>query len=129
MVNKINNITDKYILNEIYKIIDKNNDNYTINSNGIFINIDNLNEEILIEINNFLNYTDYTNKLLNNTKIKKIEKKVESNSNQIIINNNNNNNNNNNIQSNIDIKSTNENKLILNYPYDVLIKKCKKDMD
>ena len=43
-------------LEEIFKIIYKNNNNYTKNNNGVFINLNWLNEETLNQINNYINF-------------------------------------------------------------------------
>ena len=43
-------------LEEIFKIIYKNNNNYTKNNNGVFINLNWLNEDTLIQINNYINF-------------------------------------------------------------------------
>jgi hypothetical protein len=53
-----NNITKLSILEleEIFKILYKNNSNYTKNNNGIFINLNWLDEEILITIDNYINF-------------------------------------------------------------------------
>jgi hypothetical protein len=43
-------------LEEIFKMIYKSNNNYSKNVNGININISNLDENILIEIENYINF-------------------------------------------------------------------------
>ena len=43
-------------LEEIFKILYKNNSNYTKNNNGIFINLNCLDEEILTIIDNYINF-------------------------------------------------------------------------
>ena len=43
-------------LEEIFKIIYKNNNNYSKNNNGIFINLCWLDYETLIKINNYINF-------------------------------------------------------------------------
>jgi hypothetical protein len=55
IVRKIDNIKIKKILLNIYKIIKAENIPYTQNSNGIFININNVEEEKLLKIETFLN--------------------------------------------------------------------------
>ena len=41
---------------EIFRIFQENNINYSENRNGIFINMNNIPEEVLIKINKFLTY-------------------------------------------------------------------------
>jgi len=41
---------------EVFKIIHKSNNNYNKNVNGIYINISNLDEDILINIDNYINF-------------------------------------------------------------------------
>jgi len=54
--NNISNLNSNE-LEEIFKIIHKNNNNnYTKNNNGIFINLNWLNEEILNQVNNYINF-------------------------------------------------------------------------
>jgi len=43
-------------LEEIFKIIYKNNNNYTKNNNGVFINLNWLNDDTLNQINNYINF-------------------------------------------------------------------------
>lgn len=43
-------------IDEIFKILYKNNSTYTKNNNGIFVNLNWLNESILEEINNYINF-------------------------------------------------------------------------
>ena len=43
-------------IDELFKILYKNNSNYTKNNNGIFVNLNWIDEEILIEINNYINF-------------------------------------------------------------------------
>jgi hypothetical protein len=53
--NDISNLTQNE-LEEIFKIIYKNNNNYSKNNNGIFINISCIDEDILIKINNYIDF-------------------------------------------------------------------------
>jgi hypothetical protein len=54
--NNISNLNSNE-LEEIFKIIHKNNNNnYTKNNNGIFINLNWLNDEILNQVNNYINF-------------------------------------------------------------------------
>ena len=43
-------------IDELFKILHKNNSTYTQNNNGIFVNLNWIDEEILIEINNYINF-------------------------------------------------------------------------
>ena len=69
IMNKINNIYDKYVLYEIFKLIKKDTNEYTFNNNGIFVNLNILNENTLKSINDFINYTEYTNSLFKKEKV------------------------------------------------------------
>jgi hypothetical protein len=53
--NDIANLTPNE-LEEIFKIIYKNNNNYSKNNNGIFINISCMDEDVLIKINNYIDF-------------------------------------------------------------------------
>ena len=50
--------------NEIFKIIISNNNKYTSNINGIFINMNKFDSKTLVEIQNFLNFSSENNKEL-----------------------------------------------------------------
>lgn len=54
IVKLIDQIKDKKILRQIYKIILNENINYTRNLNGIFINLNEVPDDKLIKIENFL---------------------------------------------------------------------------
>lgn len=43
-------------LDEIFKIIYKNNNGYTKNNNGIILNLSTMNEELLEQIDNYINF-------------------------------------------------------------------------
>jgi len=43
-------------LEEIFKIIYKNNSNYTKNNDGIYINLSSISEDIIIKINNYIDF-------------------------------------------------------------------------
>jgi proline dehydrogenase len=53
-------ILDELQYHEIFKIILKNNEKYTTNTNGIFINLSNLKQTTIQEIINYLNYCNHT---------------------------------------------------------------------
>ncbi len=58
--------------NEIFKIIQTHNSNYTLNNNGAFINMNNLSETTIIEINKFLSYSR-DNKELEKERIEEVK--------------------------------------------------------
>lgn len=58
--NKLNYLSDDE-LSEIFKIIKLNNENYSINKNGIFINLSTLKKKTILEISNFIIYCDNNN--------------------------------------------------------------------
>jgi len=49
---------------EIFNIIKENEDLYTVNKNGVFFNLKNLNDQKLEEIYKFIEYVDIMNKTL-----------------------------------------------------------------
>jgi len=53
--NDINQLNQNE-LEEIFKIIYKNNNNYTKNNNGVFINLSWLDEKTIITINNYIDF-------------------------------------------------------------------------
>ena len=54
-------LLDTYEYIEIYKIIKKNNIKYTMNKNGIFLNMLKLDKQTIFEIEDFLNYLNNIN--------------------------------------------------------------------
>jgi hypothetical protein len=56
IVDRINNLNSRRCNLKIFKIIYNNKINYSKNDNGIFFNINNLNNNQLSEINNILSY-------------------------------------------------------------------------
>lgn len=58
--------------NEIFNIILNKNINYTSNNNGVFINITNMEDTLIDEINNYINYIKN-----NEERLEKIENKCE----------------------------------------------------
>jgi hypothetical protein len=54
LASKIENITNKKEFKEIFKIIYENNCNYIENDNGVYINLNVLNDETLLKIKSFL---------------------------------------------------------------------------
>jgi len=61
IMTKISNLKSKKHYIEIYKIIKENNVSYSQNINGIFINLTNIDDDILDKIVKYLNYTDSRN--------------------------------------------------------------------
>jgi len=43
-------------LDEVFKLIYKNNNNYTKNNNGVILNLSAMNNELLEQINNYINF-------------------------------------------------------------------------
>jgi len=54
LASKIENITNKKEFKEIFKIIYENNCNYIENDNGVYINLNVLNDDTLLKIKKFL---------------------------------------------------------------------------
>jgi hypothetical protein len=54
LASKIENITNKKEYKEIFKIIYDNNCNYIENDNGVYINLNVLNDDTLLKIKSFL---------------------------------------------------------------------------
>lgn len=53
--NNISNLCPNEI-DEVFKILHKNNSTYTQNNNGIFVNLNWIDEDILLQINNYINF-------------------------------------------------------------------------
>ena len=68
-----NRIEDLYEteLFEIFKIIKDNNEKYTTNNNGIFINISNLKPITISEITKFLIFSEKNNKLIDKEELER----------------------------------------------------------
>lgn len=58
LASKIENITNKKDYKEIFKIIYEHNCNYIENTNGIYINLNILNDNTLLKIKNYLEIID-----------------------------------------------------------------------
>tara|TARA_B100001093_G_scaffold105332_2_gene97578 strand:- start:109 stop:525 length:417 start_codon:yes stop_codon:yes gene_type:complete len=122
IMNKINNIYDKYVLYEIFKLIKKDTNEYTFNNNGIFVNLNILNENTLKSINDFINYTEYTNSLFKKEKVNvfdniQFNENIESKKKEITKNKIN--------FSKINSLKIEPQKLELNEPFNNIFKKCK----
>ena len=64
LASKIENITNKKDYKEIFKIIHENNCNYIENDNGVYINLNILNDETLLKIKNFLEVLDVNKNII-----------------------------------------------------------------
>ncbi len=72
--NKISNLSENE-LTEIFKIIKNNNEKYTTNKNGIFINLSTLRNTTISEISNFLIFSDSSNEIIDKEEIERIRYK------------------------------------------------------
>ena len=63
LVEKIDNLLPIQ-QNEIFNIFQKYNINYSKNTNGVFINITNINEDIVNEINNYISFIEHNKERL-----------------------------------------------------------------
>lgn len=70
LTNKINELYDDGF-KSVFKIIQKNNEKYIKTKNYYLIDLDNVKQETLIELNNFINYLDETYKNLKTYEIEK----------------------------------------------------------
>jgi hypothetical protein len=61
IMTRINNLKSKKHYVEIYKIIKENNVSYSQNINGIFINLSNIDDDILDKIVKYLTYAESRN--------------------------------------------------------------------
>ena len=61
IMTRIQNLKSKKHYIHIYKIIKDNNVQYSQNINGVFINLNNVDDTILDKIVQYLNYTDTRN--------------------------------------------------------------------
>ena len=60
---KVSELSEDHCL-ELFNIIKKKTDNYTINKNGVFINLKNLSDDLLMDIKQYVDYIDTINKKL-----------------------------------------------------------------
>jgi hypothetical protein len=72
--NKIDNLSEDE-MTEIFKIIKNNNEKYSTNKNGIFINLSTLKKNTIQEISNFLYFCDNNNKAIINEEIERAKYK------------------------------------------------------
>jgi len=68
--NRIETLYETELI-EIFKIIKDNNEKYTTNNNGIFINISNLKPITISEITHFLIFSEKNNKLIDKEEIER----------------------------------------------------------
>jgi hypothetical protein len=61
IMTRINNLKSKKHYMEIYKIIKENNINYSQNINGVFINLTNIENEVLDKIVKYIDYAESKN--------------------------------------------------------------------
>jgi hypothetical protein len=61
IMTRINNLKSKKHYMEIYKIIKENNVSYSQNINGVFINLTNIEDDVLDKIVKYLNYIESRN--------------------------------------------------------------------
>lgn len=73
LINDIKNLSKNEHI-QIFHIIKNANIKYTENNNGIFINLNNINDEILYKLIDFIKYTKFNNNELE--KIDKIRDKI-----------------------------------------------------
>lgn len=66
---------DQYL--EIFKILHENNTKYTINNNGVFIDLNLLKKRILNKVYNYVKYCINNNQILNN-RIDKLKEEVKN---------------------------------------------------
>ena len=62
--HKVDNLSDNE-LSEIFKIIKNNNEKFTINKNGIFVNLNSLKKESIDEISKFIYFCEKNDKKFN----------------------------------------------------------------
>lgn len=56
LITRLNKIKNKKCYMRIFKLIHQNDTNYSQNENGVFFNITNMSNDLLIKIDNILNY-------------------------------------------------------------------------
>ena len=76
ILTKLNELNiDQYM--EIFKIIHENNVEYTLNNNGVFIDLSGLKKRIINKIYNYINYC-IKNKMILNKRLHRIKKEEEN---------------------------------------------------
>jgi len=61
IMTKIQNLKNKKHYMHLYRLIKENNVSYSQNINGVFINLNNISDEILDKISQYLTYLDSRN--------------------------------------------------------------------
>ena len=72
--NKVDNLSENEVT-EIFKIIKNNNEKYSTNKNGIFINLSTLKKNTIQEMCNFLFFCDNNNKAIDEEEIERAKYK------------------------------------------------------
>jgi hypothetical protein len=62
-------------LSEIFRIIKKNNEKYSTNKNGIFINLSSLRKNTIHELNNFILFCDNNNRIFDEEEMERTKYK------------------------------------------------------
>ena len=76
ILTKVNELNiDQYM--EIFKIIHENDIKYTVNNNGVFIDLNGLKKRIIKKIYNYINYCKKNKKILNK-RLHRIKKEEEN---------------------------------------------------
>ena len=72
IMTKIQNLKNKKHYMHLYKLIKENNVTHSQNTNGIFINLNNISDDILEKIVQYLNYLDTRNSEIDSEFYKKV---------------------------------------------------------
>ena len=68
--DKIEQLTEHELM-EIFKIIKNNNEKYSTNKNGIYVNLSILKKNTIYDLSNFLYFCDSNNKRINNDELER----------------------------------------------------------
>ena len=68
--DKIEQLTEHELM-EIFKIIKNNNEKYSTNKNGIYVNLSILKKNTIYDLSNFLYFCDCNNKRINNDELER----------------------------------------------------------
>ena len=72
IMTKIQNLKNKKHYMHLYRLIKENNVTHSQNTNGIFINLNNISDDILEKIVQYLNYLDTRNSEIDSEFYKKV---------------------------------------------------------
>jgi hypothetical protein len=72
IMTKIQNLKNKKHYMHLYRLIKDNNVTYSQNNNGVFINLNNISDDILEKIVQYLNYLDTRNSEIDSEFYKKV---------------------------------------------------------